>query len=424
MARSIIIATVLRNTGETGVHTHFQTWSAWLVNTGQGAPELVTPYDRYKWLVYPIFAVRRLIAPLSGSFGLWWYRYWRQLCLYLNLKAVLADGRACVIYAQCPMSAQAAVAARKSPAQRVAMIAHFNISEADEWAGKGVIARDGSLFRQIRAYEARVIPRVDRLVFVSAFMQQNIYQRIPNASSIPGRVIPNFISRSQVQEAKRTITADLICIGTLERRKNQHYALEIAAAARRHGRPFRLTIVGDGPDRPELVKSARKLGVGNDVIFTGHVDNVAALMIEHRACLHVSQMESFGIVLIEAMSQGLPVFASPVGGVPEVFSDGIEGRFIPLDDAALAARMIQQWLSDATALRSAGTRARARFEDRFETGKVAQELVDFLLQDLIKAQGETERQANSESMATSVAAPDLPLHASARSMDVSQESQA
>jgi glycosyltransferase involved in cell wall biosynthesis len=394
MSKPIIIATVLRKTGETGVHTHFQTWSSWLANTGRGAPKLVTPYDRNKWLVYPVFAVRRLIAPLSGSFGLWWYRYWHQLCLYLNLRALLADGRACVIYAQCPMSAQAAIAARRSAAQRVAMIAHFNISEADEWAGKGVIARAGRVFQHIRAYEARVVPRVDRLVFVSTFVQRNIYQRIPGTTVIPGRVIPNFISARQVDESKRTVTSDLICIGTLERRKNQHYAIEIAAAARQIGHPLRLTLVGDGPDRSALIKSAHALGVGDDVVFTGHVDDVAGLMAKHHACLHVPHMESFGIVLIEAMSQGLPIFASRVGGIPEVFNDGIEGRFIPLDNPVIAAMIIQQWLLQPSRLREAGEHARARFANRFETGTVAQELADFLTQDLTEPRNVTDRAAD------------------------------
>lgn len=405
MTRPIIIATVLRQTGETGVHTHFRTWSGWLEQTRRESPKLVTPYDRKKWLVYPIFAIRRLVAPLSGELGLRWYRHWHQVRLQLNLKAMLADGRACVIYAQCPMSAQAALTARVSPAQRVVMIAHFNISEADEWAGKGVIAKNGKLFEQIRAFEAQVIPCVDLLVFVSGFMQRDIYHRIPMAAAVVGRVIPNFISERYGGQAMQAITGDLICVGTLERRKNQRYALEIVAAARQSGHPLRLTFVGDGPDRTALVKSAKSLGVENDVTFTGQIRDVAGLMATHRACLHVSRMESFGIVLIEAMAQGLPVFASRVGGVPEVFDDGIEGRFIPLDDAAAAAGMIQQWLCEPAVLAQAGYRARARFMARFETGTVAQELIDFLMQDLTEPRDSPDLQCN-EPINSPVAAAD------------------
>lgn len=377
----IFIATVLRKAGETGVHTHYWTLSRWFVQTGQKLPTVVTPYDRNKWLVYPVFAIRRLIAPLNGSFGLWWYRYWHRLCLYLNLKEILANGHACVIYAQCPMSAQAALAARVSSAQRVVMIAHFNISEADEWAGKGVIGVGGTLFKHIREYEAQVLPRLDRLVFVSAFMQRNIYERIPRATMVEGKVIPNFISAVQHERTRQAVSRDLICVGTLERRKNQHYALEIAAAARQSGYPLRLTLVGGGPDRSALEKAVQTLGIEDDVVFTGHMDDVASLMADHRACLHVSRMESFGIVLIEAMSQGLPVFAGRVGGVPEVFDDGIEGRFIPLDNAGMAARLILEWLSEPEALQRAGIQARSRFIARFETGKVVRDLVDFLMSD-------------------------------------------
>lgn len=381
MSIPIIIATVLRRTGETGVHTHYRTFIGWLENSGRESPELVTPYDRNRWLIYPVFALRRVIAPLSGSLSLWWYRYWHQLALFLNLKTLLAHGRTCVVYTQCPMSAQAALAARVSPTQRVVMIAHFNISEADEWAGKGVIAKDGWLFKRIRRYEAQTIPRVDRLVFVSAFMQRNIHERIPRAAAVNGKVIPNFISAPRRPETRQAVSGDLICVGTLERRKNQHYALEIVAAARQSGHPLRLTLVGGGPDQPALLRAAKSLGVEEDVLFTGHVNNVTCLMANHRACLHVSHMESFGIVLIEAMAQGLPVFASRVGGMVEVFSDSVEGRFIPLDNASKAARIIQDWMLEPETLRQAGIRARTRFTTHFETGRVAQALVDFLMSD-------------------------------------------
>jgi glycosyltransferase involved in cell wall biosynthesis len=51
-------------------------------------------------------------------------------------------------------------------------------------------------------------------------------------------------------------------------------------------------------------------------------------------------MESFGIVLVEAMSCALPVFAPAVGGIPEVFDDGIEGIGWPLDDATACAQKL------------------------------------------------------------------------------------
>jgi glycosyltransferase involved in cell wall biosynthesis len=85
-------------------------------------------------------------------------------------------------------------------------------------------------------------------------------------------------------------------------------------------------------------------------------------------------------VLIEALSRSVPVFAPAVGGVPEVFNDGVEGRFIPLDDVEAAVRIITQWLDSPLILKQARHAARSRFLEYFEAENVAVNLTDFLTQ--------------------------------------------
>ena len=373
----ILIATIMRPEGDTGVQTHFRTFAAWLAKAGQPA-RVITPYDAPKWKVYPTFALRRLIDPLSGTASVWWYRHWHEVFLFHALRTALADGAPCVVYAQCPLSADAAMLARVSPAQRVVMVTHFNLSQADEWAGKGAISKNGRLFNSIRHFEAAVLPHLDGLVFVSEFMRSELAGRIPKLAAVPYRVIPNFLPDPGTQTAHDTPEADLICIGTLEPRKNQRYALEILAAAQRLGRPLHLTLVGDGPDRPELEAHARRLGVMTDVCFAGYVRSAASLLPKHRACLHVANIENLPLTLVEALSRGLPVFAPAVGGIPEVFDDGVHGRVIPLDDVESAARLIIEWIDAFATLARAGAAARARFLERFEADAVAASLTNFL----------------------------------------------
>lgn len=267
--------------------------------------------------------------------------------------------------------------ARTSREQRVVMVVHFNLSQADEWADKGMILRDGRMFDAIRRFEADVLPRLDGLVFVSDFMRREILSRIPLAADVPCRVVPNFLADPGLPPV-RTVAADLICVGTLEPRKNQKYALEIVAAAARLGRRLSLTVVGDGPDRAMLEALASKLGIAQQVRFVGYVPDAATLMNAHAACLHTALIESFGIVLIEAMSRGLPIFAPATGGMPEVFDDGREGRVIPLDDAAVAARCVNEWFDSSDQLRHAGVLARRRYLERFEARSAATGLLEFL----------------------------------------------
>lgn len=376
MHQPVLIASLMRPQGETGVQTHVRAVRDWLAQHGR-AVQLVTPFDCPRWQVYPVFGLRRLLDRLNKEASVWWYRHWHAVFLRRALRRRLADGRPCLIYAQCPLSARAAMRARSARAQKVVMVVHFNLSQADEWADKGAILRDGNMFRSIQALEEKILPEVDALVFVSDFMRRELMRRIPAIARVPSQVIPNFLDDpgEPVLRAERN---DLITIGTLEYRKNQRYALEIVHAAGQLGRTLSLTVVGEGPDRTMLEKLARELNIEKQVRFMGFVAHAAALMPEHRAYLHVARMESFGIVLIEAMSRGLPVFAPAVGGIPEVFDDGVQGRQIPMDDAQGAARLILEWLDDGTQMRRAQTAARSRFLERCQADHVASELVCFL----------------------------------------------
>lgn len=84
------------------------------------------------------------------------------------------------------------------------------------------------------------------------------------------------------------------------------------------------------------------------------------------------------VISIEAMSRGFPVFAPAVGGILEVFDDGVKSRSIPLDDAQAAVRLILEWLDDEMVMRNDHAAARRRFLERFEADPVASELASFL----------------------------------------------
>lgn len=376
MSQPILIATLMRPEGDTGVQTHFRTFMAYLHETGRQG-DLVTPYNAPLWQVYPVFGLRKLVNLFSRELGVWWYRYWHAYFLQQALKHRLQTGAACVVYAQCPLSAQAALRARVSTSQRVVMVAHFNISQADEWAGKGLIPNGGRLYRAIQAFEAEVLPRLDGLVFVSDFMRRELVGRIPAITQVAAEVVPNFLPDPGLPVAQ-TVAADLINIGTLEARKNQHYLLEIVAALHELGRPLTLTLVGDGPDRKVLEDKARALKIDELVRFAGYVSDAAEQIGQHRAYIHVATLESFGITLIEAMARGRPVFAAPVGGVPEVLGNGTAGLALPLNDAKAAARIVADAMSNADWMAAAGFAARKRFLKEYASGVVASRLVLFL----------------------------------------------
>ena len=345
MTQPIIIATIMRPEGETGVQTHFNALINYL-NANDQPVELITPYSAPLWLVYPLFAVRKL---LKGPLSVWWYRYWHAFFVEMALIKRLKNDSHCIVYAQCPLSANAAFNARVSNKQRVVMVTHFNISQAEEWAGKGMIDKTDKLYQSIQHFEETVLPRLNGLVFVSEFMKQELLKRIPAIRNVNTTIVPNFLADPGLNTHTET-TADLINIGTLEARKNQSYLLDIIAALRAQGTPLTLTIVGDGPDRSLLENKAKELKITDLVSFAGFVANAAELITSHKAYIHVAIIENLPVTLLEALARSCPIFAVPAGGVPEILNNNEVGLALPFNDAKSAAQTIanalknQQWL--------------------------------------------------------------------------------
>src|SRR5215469_9129863 len=142
----LVIATILREEGSTGVQTHFQQLRRFLDGCGRDA-RLVTPFSWGRRLTVPVFGVRLILEKLSGSASVAWYRYWHEAFVYNALRKTLARTGACVVYAQCPLSARAALRARRGPHQKVIMAVHFRTSQADEWVNMEQIRQGGRMFR-------------------------------------------------------------------------------------------------------------------------------------------------------------------------------------------------------------------------------------------------------------------------------------
>lgn len=371
----IVIASVMRPVGITGVQTHFREFRRQLDTRGI-TTELITSFSSPAAIRLPLFAPRKVLDPINGSAGVWWYFKWHRVLLARALRARLADGAPAIIYAQTPNAAQAALQTRRNSRQRIVMAVHFGESVARTWIGQGAIPAGGWADKYIRSSELKTIPRVDALVEVSEDSRRDLLSHVPAAASLPHEVIPNFIQRPELPTGRPA--RDVISIGTLEPRKNQAYLIDVIAAARGRGREITATLVGEGPDRASLEAQATARGVSDLVDFAGYVPDGSTLIANHAAYVHSAKYESFCIAAAEGLSYGRPVLAGAVGGLPEVFDDGVEGRFWPLDDPARGAEMLIEVLDDQTTYDRMSAAARQRFETHFDADVVVPRLYDFL----------------------------------------------
>ncbi len=374
----LVVATILPEEGITGVHTHIWQLRRYLEEHGM-ATTLVTPFSWARPLSYPVFAVRPLILErCSGPASVAWYRYWHEVFLCNALRRCLAELGGCVVYAQDPLAARAALRARQGPHQRVVLAVHFQTSQADEWAHKIQIRRDGLLFRAIRQYERQTIPRVDGLVYVSQSARNGILSWLPEVSAVPSAVISNFVTPLRPESAQEPL-GDLVTTGSLLHWKNHRFLLEVLAQAKRTGRSLTLDVFGEGPLRKDLLRQARSLGLQEQVRFRGFRPDVREFLPRYRAYVHASYVDSQSLAIIEAMAAGLPIVAADVGGIPELCDDGVEARFWPLDDPAQATAMLIDLLDCEAARRKAGRAASERFHREFDANVVAPQLRSFLL---------------------------------------------
>ena len=109
---------------------------------------------------------------------------------------------------------------------------------------------------------------------------------------------------------------------------------------------LRAVVIGDGPAKYQLKAMAHHLGLDNIVRFRGHISDVSAHLERMAVFVLPTRSEGLGISIIEAMSQGVPVVATAVGGVPELVCHETTGLLTQRDDYLGIARAVRQMLDN------------------------------------------------------------------------------
>jgi glycosyltransferase involved in cell wall biosynthesis len=126
---------------------------------------------------------------------------------------------------------------------------------------------------------------------------------------------------------------------------------------------------GGGKYEIELRSLAESLGISNQTVFWGHQDDVRRLMGQMDLLVLPSYEEGFPIVLLEAMSLGVPVVATRVAGVPEMIRNEETGILIPPGNLHEMAENMKRLLSDPLLRKMLGEKGRQEVLKKF--GKAA-----------------------------------------------------
>ena len=210
----------------------------------------------------------------------------------------------------------------------------------------------------------------------------------------PIRVVPNFVNcdvygRSADSNLRKKFANPnqgiLIHISNFRPVKRVQDVIGVFSQVRKQ-RAAKLLMVGDGPERPKAEWLASTHGISDDVLFVGKQNDMSELLSISDVLLLPSELESFGLVALEAMACEVPVIATRVGGLPEVVRDQVDGFLYELGDVESMARGCLTILSDPRLRIGMGQAARTHARREFCASKIVLQYEDLYQKTIEEAQ--------------------------------------
>ncbi len=211
----------------------------------------------------------------------------------------------------------------------------------------------------------RILARMtDAFIFVSRY-EADTYAAKVGRTRKPVSVVVNGLSREEfVPVTPAGDARDFLFIGELRDLKGPDVFIEALARIReRTGEAPTAVMVGPGDGRPRYEMMVASLGLTNRVEFRDPMPARDAFALA-RTVVVPSRAESMPYVVLEAIGAGVPLIATRVGGIPEIFGDAASALVSPGAPLALAVAMSAA-VADPAAAQEAAARLRTRAEDTF-----------------------------------------------------------
>ncbi|WP_155590643.1 N-acetyl-alpha-D-glucosaminyl L-malate synthase BshA [Lysinibacillus cavernae] len=239
-----------------------------------------------------------------------------------------------------------------------------------------VLGQDSTLSQAIKYG----IDKSDIVTTVSQALKEQTYELIDTVKPI--ETIYNFVDEREyfprnsgnlkaqfgIQEDEKV----LIHVSNFRKIKNLPHIVDAFMKIRANMK-VKLLLVGDGPEKHRVMDQVKESPYMKDVLFLGKQENLAELYAISDLKLLLSQQESFGLVLLEAMACGVPCIGSNVGGIPEVIEHGVDGYIVELGDTDAVAAYATHLLQDEEQLlrfREAAIRA---VSEKFHSSKIVEQ---------------------------------------------------
>lgn len=239
-----------------------------------------------------------------------------------------------------------------------------------------VLGQDSTLSQAIKYG----IDRSDIVTTVSQALKEQTYELIDTVKPI--ETIYNFVDEREyfprnsgnlkeqfgIQDDEKVI----IHVSNFRKIKNLPHIVEAFMKIRTNMKA-KLLLVGDGPEKHRVMDQVKESPYVKDVLFLGKQENLAELYAISDLKLLLSQQESFGLVLLEAMACGVPCIGSNVGGIPEVIEHGVDGYIVELGDTDAVAEYAVNLLQDEEKLQRFREAAICAVDEKFHSAKIVEQ---------------------------------------------------
>jgi glycosyltransferase involved in cell wall biosynthesis len=172
----------------------------------------------------------------------------------------------------------------------------------------------------------------------------------------------------------------LISVGRLAPVKGYALLLKAVAILTAQQRDVRLTLVGDGPEHPQLAQQAQDLGIADKVVFAGWKTQAELrdLYLDSELCVLSSFAEGIPVVFMEAMALGVPCVGPRITGIPELIRDGVDGLLVTPGNIEELADAIGKMMDKPEMRRQMALSSRERVLDKYNLHKNVAHLAELL----------------------------------------------
>ncbi len=223
--------------------------------------------------------------------------------------------------------------------------------------------------------ERMLARRTDLILFESSYAADR-FRAAVGAPPCPVRVVHNGLTPAEFAPVvPRPDAADVVYVGELRMLKGVDVLIgALAALGAAQGRPVRAALVGSGPDRDRFEALAEAHGIASSITFHGPMPAREAFALG-RVLVVPSRAESLPYIVLEAAAAQVPLIATRVGGIPEIFG-GADDHMVPPDDVPALAAALGARLALPADRQAAGALALSRFiETRFAVGRMADDVI-------------------------------------------------